>query len=174
MDFSSLFSDLQSVWLGLLVQLRLFIQKIGQYPLVIFALMVVIAVPSMYLVFDFLINAVGSSEDVTDNALGWFRLFQKRRQKIEAKELRESFKRDKQWEYDFKKNNAYIKAQEFFKNNPKRMSINIDGFKFFQKDFEKKNWRYQNYTSYSSDITSRTVEPKSRDKRLDISVDDNS
>lgn len=171
MDFSSLFEDISATLNYIVLFIGDFVSKITGYQLVIFALIMVIAIPAFGYLLDFIRDVNADSGEVLNNGIKFHEHIVKTKAKKAELLEKENFKKIKMQ----KSINAQIRAKaladEFFKNNPNKMSISIMGFKFFQKDFEKKTWnnggRRRSHSSYSG--------PKPEPKPpvdIDIKVDD--
>lgn len=166
MDFTTIYNETLLMFSYMINQLKLFFQKIGSYQLIIFALMVTVAIPSMIHIFDLIASVADDSDELADNAFSWYRLF-RRKISTEGKTEREAFRVRKHTE-NFDRANKM--AQEFFKEHPMRFSVKINGFSFKNKHFQQ-----QKHTSYSSAGSSVPKTHKRVDDRaLDIAVDDNS
>lgn len=165
MDFTTIYNDTLLLFSYMINQLKLFFSKISSYQLIIFALMVTIAIPSMIHIFDFIASAAEDSEEVVENTFSWYRLFH-RKTSGSNKMQREEFRVVKH-SSDYQR--ANIMAQEFFKEHPARSYVKVNGF-----HFKNKNSKHSSYSSAGSSNFKPSKRKKFDDRKLDIAVDDNS
>lgn len=147
-----------------------FVGKITGYQLVIFALIMVIAVPAFGYLLDFIRDLNADSGEVLSNGVKFHEHVVKTKAKKAELIEKENFKKIKTQKAINAQIRAKALADEFFKNNPNKMSISIMGFKFFQKDFEKKNWSSGNRRrSYYRPAPPADPKPP---VNIDVSADD--
>ncbi len=166
MDFTTIYNDTLLLFSYMINQLKLFFSKISSYQLIIFALMVTIAIPSMIHIFDFIASAAEDSEEVAENTFSWYRLFH-RKTSGSNKMQREEFRVVKH-SSDYQK--ANIMAQEFFKEHPARAYVKVNGFSFKNKHFKQS--KHTLYSSAGSSAPKTSPRKKVDDRALDIAVDE--
>lgn len=129
MSFESVFGDLNTAFDYFFSVFANFVYHLKQYPIVVAALIIGLSLPAFALIFDFISGLSHDSENIGNAVFDEYMSFQRKSDKIK-----------KQTEFQTRKAEASAKAETFFKNNVSRMSVNIDGFKFYQPGFENKNW----------------------------------
>lgn len=173
MDFSTLFNDIQTVFQFMLAEFRLFFQKISSYQLIIFALLVLVAFPSLFVIFDLISFVAYSSDDSVSNSRLWYKKIYKRREVTESKKIRENFNSVKHID-DYSK--AYRMSKDFFKEYPYRSFVKIKGFKFSNEKVKPKYRGYSissnNNISSSGSFSSRKNEKSNSKQEENINKDD--
>lgn len=110
-----------------------FFDFIESTPLISAAIMITVGLPLVLLVLISIANFSHSAEDFTYNESNrMFLRSSKLYRKIHKKQIYEERERQK--------TEAQALANEFFSNNPNRMSVTVNGFRFMQDGFEKKKW----------------------------------
>lgn len=95
--------------------------------------MITVGLPLVLLVLKSIANFSHSAEDFTyKESNRMFIRSDKLYRKINRKKI--SSERERQ------KTEAQALANEFFENNPNRMTVTVNGFRFMQEGFEKKHW----------------------------------
>ncbi len=133
MSYEQIYNSLSEVFNGFFNQVfNPFIDFVHDTPLLSVGLMVS-ALPLVLIVVDFFVDASHSTEDSTVSSNSFFfSRFNKISKRAYAKNI--EYERNRQHDI------AKRLSDEFFKNNPHKMSVTINGFRFLAPDFEKKNW----------------------------------
>lgn len=168
MDFTTLFNDIQTVFQFMLAEFRLFFQKVSSYELIIFALLVFVAFPSLFVIFDLISSVASSSDEAVSMSRLWYKKIYKKRESTESKKLRENFATIKHIDNYSK---AYRMSKNFFKEYPYRSFVKIKGFKFSN---EKVKPKYQSYSiSPYNNISSSGSFSSRKNEKANVSQEEN-
>lgn len=169
MDYTTIYNETLLMFSYMINQLKLFFSKISSYQLIIFALMVTVAIPSIVHILDFFASVADDSDELAENTFAWYRVF-RRKGALHGRTEREAFRVNKHSE-NFEKANRM--AQDFFKEHPARLSVKINGFSFKNKHFKQPYKKYSSSStnSYSSASGSSSKRAKA-DKKLDVAYDE--
>lgn len=111
MTYESLLNDLQTVYTWFYGVFRQFLNLISGYPLIMLGLFLLIALPILYLLFDFFGKLAESTDDFTTDSIRLYKYFRSDKFSKKAKEMRMNFHKIK---HTFKRNNDETVSKKEF------------------------------------------------------------
>lgn len=120
MTYETLLYNLKLVYTYFYGMFASFLAHISQYPVIVLSLIILIALPALYLVFSFVSSLSDSSDDITTEGIRIYKYFKSDKFKKKSKEMRMNFHKTKKYFEQKKLNNTLRKMENVPLKIPER------------------------------------------------------